>query len=122
MEKKFNLTSKYLFSNQLIEYLNIPNKSYTIKEIKDIVKVKIFSNKKNKQLTWDEIFLFNLDDFKVINYDHMVRLIINNFILKNENQPNCKFYYYYQKPIEVKKLWPRKKIELMMYWLKWIIL
>jgi hypothetical protein len=104
MEKKFNLNSKYLFSNQLIEYLNISNKSYSINEIKDIVKVKIFNNKKNKQLTWDEIFLFNLDDFKVINYNHMIRLIINNFMLKNENQPNCKFYYYYQKPIEVKKL------------------
>ncbi len=104
MEKKFNLNSKYLFSNQLIEYLNISNKSYSINEIKDIVKVKIFNNKKNKHLTWDEIFLFNLDDFKVINYNHMIRLIINNFMLKNENQPNCKFYYYYQKPIEVKKL------------------
>jgi hypothetical protein len=104
MEKKFNLNSKYLFSNQLIEYLNIPNKSYTINEIKDIVKVKIFNNKKNKQLTWDEIFLFNLDDFKMINYNHMIRLIINNFIIKNENQPNCKFYYYYQIPVEVKDI------------------
>lgn len=46
MEKKFNLNSKYLFSGQLIEYLNIPNKSYTINEIKEIVKVKIFNNKK----------------------------------------------------------------------------
>ena len=104
MEKKFNLNSKYLFSGQLIEYLNISNKSYTINEIKDIVKVKIFNNKKNKQLSWDEIFLFNLDDFKVINYNHMIRLIIDNFVVKNENQPNCKFYYYYQIPIEVKKL------------------
>jgi hypothetical protein len=104
MEKKFNLNSKYIFSNQLIEYLNIQNKSYTINEIKDIVKTKIFNNKKNKQLTWDEIFLFNLDDFKVINYNHMIRLIINNFILKNENQPNCKFYYYYQIPVEVKDI------------------
>ena len=34
----------------------------------------------------------------------MIRLIINNFILKNENQPNCKFYYYYQIPKEVKKI------------------
>jgi len=104
MEKKFNLNSKYLFSNQLIEYLNIANKSYTINEIKDIVKVKIFNNKKNKQLTWDEIFLFNLDDFKMINYNHMIKLIINNFIVKNENQPNCKFYYYYQIPVEVKDI------------------
>jgi len=104
MEKKFNLNSKYLFSSQLIEYINIPYKSYSINEIKDIIKVKIFNNKKSKQLTWDEIFLFNLDDFKIINYNHMVRLIIDNFIIKNENQPNCKFYYYYQKPIEVKKL------------------
>ena len=104
MDKKFNLNSKYLFSNQLIEYLNIPNKSYTINEIKDIVKIKIFNNKKNKQLTWDEIFLFNLDDFKVINYNNMIKLIINNFIIKHENQPNCKFYYYYQIPKEVKKI------------------
>ena len=104
MERNFNLNSKYLFSNQLIEYLNIPNKSYTINEIKEIVKTKIFNNKKNKQLTWDEIFLFNLDDFKVINYNHMIRLITANFIIKHENQPNCKFYYYYQIPVEVKKL------------------
>jgi hypothetical protein len=102
MDKKFNLNLKYIFSNQLIEYLNITNKSYTINEIKDIVKTKIFNNKKNKQLTWDEIFLFNLDDFKVINYNYMIKLIINNFIIKYENQPNCKFFYYYQIPIEVK--------------------
>lgn len=104
MKKKLNRNLKYIFSNQLIEYLNISNKSYTIDEISDIVKLKIFNNKKNKHLTWDEIFLFNLDDFKVINYNHMMKLIIDNFIIKHENQPNCKFYYYYQIPIEVKKI------------------
>jgi hypothetical protein len=104
MNKKYNLNLKYLFSNQLIEYLEIPYKSYSINEISDIVKFKIFKSKKTKQLSWDEIYLFNLNDFKVINYNYMIKLITKNFILKHEDEPNYKFYYYYQIPIEVKKI------------------
>ena len=104
MKKKYNINLKYIFSNPLIEYLEIPCKSYSINEISDIVKFKIFKSKKTKQLSWDEIYLFNLNDFKVINYNHMIKLITENFIMKHEDEPNCKFYYYYQLPIEVKKL------------------
>ena len=108
MDKKIfnlNLHSKYYFTNELIQYLEISQKPYTILEISNIVRIKIFNMCKTKEVTWEEIDLFNLNSkFDKIGVNHMIKLIIKNFIIKESNEPDCKFYYYYQNPIQVKKL------------------
>ena len=101
-----NFYSKYKFSNKLFEYLGIIEKQYTIDEIINILKFKIFNGNKTKEITWKEIDLFNLNyNFKTIGLNHMIKLITKNFIIKEMNEPNCKFYYYYQIPLEVKKIY-----------------
>ena len=108
MNKKIydlNSYSKYKFSNQLVEYLSLSQKLYTINEITSIVKVKIFHGNKTKELTYQEIDLFNLkNNSKNIGLNYMIKLITKNFIIKEENEPNCKFFYYYQIPVDVKKI------------------
>jgi hypothetical protein len=108
MSKKMfnlNLDSKYLFTKDFIQYLGISQKPYTINEISNNIKFKIFKGCKTKDLTWEEYELFNLKlPLKKIRYNQMIKLVINNFIIKETNEPDCKFYYYYQIPVQVKKL------------------
>jgi hypothetical protein len=62
-KKTFNLNfhSKYYFTNELIQYLEISQKPYTILEISNTIRMKIFNMCKTKEVTWEEIDLFNLN-------------------------------------------------------------
>jgi hypothetical protein len=108
MSKKiinFNLHSKYLFTKDFIQYLGIEQKPYTIDEISINIKCKIFNGYFIKDITWEEYELFNLKlPLKKIRYSQMIFHIINNFIIKETNEPDCNFYYYYQIPVQVKKI------------------
>lgn len=106
-KKMFNLNShsKYQFTNQLVQYLGISQKPYTIDEISHIIKIKIFNGSKTKEITWEDSDLFSLKpNAKRLGLNQMIKLVTKSFIVKEANEPDCKFFYYYQTPIEVKKL------------------
>ena len=96
-----NSMLKYEFSNILINYLDIELKPYTINEIKEIVKKKIFNGKNKKEATWEDKDIFNCN---ILNYNYVIDYIFSHYVLRQIDEPKCYYYHYYQLPIEVKKL------------------
>ncbi len=108
VKKILNLYSncKFEFSIQLMEFLNILPKPYTLDEIANIVKTKVFKKRFSKEnITWEEIDLFQIKPNKSrLTFKFVMDFIKSHLIIREANEPECNFYYYYQIPVIVNKL------------------
>jgi hypothetical protein len=114
VKKILNLYSncKFEFSIQLMEFLNILPKPYTLDEISNIVKTKVFKKRFSKEnITWEEIDLFQLKQTKSrLTFKFVMDFIKSHLIVREANEPECNFYYYYQIPVKVDKIiWEGEK-------------
>ena len=100
--------AKYKFHPELLKYLDLKDKLYTIDNIKAVllVKSKLNSDKThNNYINLDkegyELF-FNTTPaiIPAVQLKALLSLIQTNFVIHN-NKPNCEYYEYLQKPIDV---------------------
>lgn len=101
-----NPLSKYEFASTVLDYLSLPSKPYTIKEIEQHLKSKKFPTKKSLELTWEEKLVFNIlsEKRKKMHFSQALRYIIKNYILKEISCPESFYYYYWEEPITIIKL------------------
>ena len=94
------------YSYELLKYLNLQDKSYSLEEIKKALQLKnIDSNLDNKhyiQLNTEGNKLFEVKDMK-IRLSILLSIIHNRFLIIY-NKPNFDYYEYKQTPIHVDKL------------------
>ena len=107
------LKKYHKFNPQLLKYLDLKDKLYSIIDIKNALLNK--ANKSNNKLNTIRTFIL-LDNegyelfFGVIpnqipqvQLSSLLSLIETNFIINN-TKPDCDFYEYMQTPVEVKNL------------------
>jgi hypothetical protein len=104
-KKIINHNIKYIFSNELINYLDIISKPYSVAEIKKIILEKMFKGLKTKTLTWEDGQIFPIDSsengWNIVSYHFIIKYVLNNLIECEYNAPNCNYYGYFQEPNEV---------------------
>lgn len=98
-----NPTCKYEFSNTLINHLGIKQKPYTINEMSEIIKNVMFKHQSKKNATWEDKDVFKIKS-DTITYNKIQHYAMTHFIIRESNEPDCLYYYYYQIPVEVKKI------------------
>jgi len=90
-----NPMCKYEFSNQLINHLGIKSKTYTINEMTELIKTNFFKGKTKKNISWEDKDIFKVKG-PSISFSYVIKYIMNHYIIKEANEPDCIFYYYYQ--------------------------
>jgi predicted nucleic acid-binding OB-fold protein len=106
LNRGLNPLSKYEFSSTVLDYLSLPPKPYTIREIENILKLKKFPTKKSLELTWEEKLVFNILSEKrtKIHFSQALRYIIKKHIIKEISCPDSFYYYYWEEPLRIIKL------------------
>lgn len=97
-----NPMCKYEFSNIILNHLGIKSKYYTINEITNFIKTIMFKGESKKDVTWEDKDTFKTNA-NTISFNNAVKYVMNNYIIRESNEPDCLFYYYYELPVEVTK-------------------
>lgn len=100
--------AKYKFHPELLKYLDLKDKLYTIENIKAVLLVKSKSNSNkihNNYIKLDNegyALFFNVTPAVIpaVQIKALLSLIQTNFIINND-KPCCEYYEYLQKPIDV---------------------
>jgi hypothetical protein len=83
--------------------LGIKSKSYTINEMSDIIKNVMFKQKSKKDATWEDKDIFKVKS-NTITYNQSQHYAMTYYLIRESNEPECLYNYYYQIPIKVKKI------------------
>jgi hypothetical protein len=90
-----------LLRNELLLFLNLHNKYYTLEEIKKTIIKKVKYNKKTNEITTtDEIKRFFMIDDNKINMDLLLSIISLKHCHRRDIPSNISYFEYYQQPIE----------------------
>ena len=97
----------------VLNYLNLPNKNYSIHEIRSALIVKSLENtiKNNIAVNHNNVFVMDLEGISIFHITKstkftikmMIDHIINNW-QENTYTPDCHYYQYDQKPIDIEKI------------------
>ena len=107
MNIKYKFTKKtniYNFLPELLKYLNLDLKLYSMDEISHALLVKTNSKECNEFIKLDSegYELFNIDNFiDKIKLNDLLWIISHKFIDYSKYQPTCDFYQYNQEPIDI---------------------
>jgi hypothetical protein len=102
MLSKMNKKNKY--SIELLNWLSIPDKLYSINDIKEAIYIKCNNNNKSSivNLDNDGLILFQIFS-NPAKIDKIVNFINYNYLIDN-NKPPYEHFDYHQKPLHVTHL------------------
>ena len=102
MLPKMNKKNKY--SLELLEWLSIPDKLYSINDIKEAIYIKCNNKNKTSTVTLDNNGLVLFQMFSnPARIDKIITHINYNYLINNDKPP-YEHFDYYQKPLHVSDL------------------
>ena len=102
MLSKINKKNKY--SSELLDWLDIPDKLYSINDIKEAIYIKCNNKNKTSTVNLDNNGLLLFQMFSnPVRIDKIISLINYSYLINN-NKPPYEHFDYHQKPLHISDL------------------